>query len=581
MNKTTCLFFTIFGISFLFAQNVQLTPFEKAISEQKNENYSAAYPEIIEWYKKWEKYSEVKWIEAGTTDIGKPLHTFIIDLDKDFEPMKSKRKGKCILLINNGIHPGEPEGIDASMMLVRDLLTKPELREKLKHLVVVIIPVYNVDGCLNRSSTSRANQNGPAEYGFRGNAKNLDLNRDFIKTDSKNAQSFNKIFSYWKPHIFMDNHTSDGADYQYTMTIVATQKDKLQSDLGTFLDTKLCPYLYENMKKQSWEMSPYVNTEGALEQGIYGFLDNPRYSTGYAALHNAIGFMPETHMLKPFKDRVYATYALMQTMIEFMNDNYIAIRTLRGSADASAKNQQTFPLIWEVDTLNKQMIDFKGFEAKYKPSEVSGLPRLYYDRNAPYQKSIPYYNSFKATLSVEKPTAYIIPQAYSEIIEKLKNNQIEMQPLAKDEEIEVEMYYIRDFKTGQRPYEKHYVHSNVKVEKVKMKRKFYAGDMKVLVNQSSNRYIVETLEPEAPDSFFAWGSFDNILQQKEYYSDYVFEDVAADILAKNPPLREELEAKKKNDAAFAQNAQAQLDWVYYHSAYYEKTHNLYPIARVK
>jgi hypothetical protein len=581
MNKTTSLFFAIFGISFLFAQNPQLTPFEKAISEQKNENYSASYPEIVEWYKKWEKYPEVKWIEAGTTDIGKPLHTLIIDLDKDFEPMKSKRKGKCILLINNGIHPGEPEGIDASMMLVRDLLTKPELREKLKHLVVVIIPVYNVDGCLNRSSTSRANQNGPAEYGFRGNAKNLDLNRDFIKTDSKNAQSFNKIFSYWKPHIFMDNHTSDGADYQYTMTIVATQKDKLQSDLGTFLDTKLTPYLYENMKKRSWEMSPYVNTEGALEQGIYGFLDNPRYSTGYAALHNAIGFMPETHMLKPFKDRVYATYALMQTMIEFMNDNYIAIRTLRGSADASAKNQQTFPLSWEVDTLSKQMIDFKGFEAKYKLSEVSGLQRLYYDRNAPYQKSIPYYNSFKATLSVEKPMAYIIPQAYSEIIEKLKNNQIEMQPLAKDEEIEVEMYYIRDFKTGQRPYEKHYVHSNVKVEKVKMKRKFYAGDMKVLVNQSSNRYIVETLEPEAPDSFFAWGSFDNILQQKEYYSDYVFEDVAADILAKNPALREELEAKKKNDAAFAQNAEAQLDWVYYHSPYYEKTHNLYPIARVK
>lgn len=46
---------------------------------------------------------------------------------------------------------------------------------------------YNVGGMMNRSSSSRANQDGPEEYGFRGNSQNLDLNRDFIKMDSEEA----------------------------------------------------------------------------------------------------------------------------------------------------------------------------------------------------------------------------------------------------------------------------------------------------------------------------------------------------------------------------------------------------------
>ena len=101
--------------------------------------------------------------------------------------------------------------------------------------MIVIIPVYNVGGALNRGSYSRANQNGPEAYGFRGNARNLDLNRDFIKCDSRNARSFNRLFNQWKPDVFVDTHTSNGADYQYVMTLISTQKDRLGGALGEFL----------------------------------------------------------------------------------------------------------------------------------------------------------------------------------------------------------------------------------------------------------------------------------------------------------------------------------------------------------
>ena len=86
------------------------------------------------------------------------------------------------------------------------------------------IPVYNVDGALSRQDTSRVNQNGPEAFGFRGNARHLDLNRDFIKADSLNARTFAQVFTRWDPDVMVDTHTSNGADYQHVVTLIATQQ---------------------------------------------------------------------------------------------------------------------------------------------------------------------------------------------------------------------------------------------------------------------------------------------------------------------------------------------------------------------
>jgi hypothetical protein len=334
------------------------------------------------------------------------------------------------------------------------------------------------------------------------------------------------------------------------------------------------------MEKKGWEMIPYVDTPGETpDSGIAGFCDYGRYSTGYAALWNTIGFMPETHMLKPFKDRVWSTYAFMEVVLAFVARHSDALGEARAAAFERTRSKTTFELDFAMDQKQFEQIPFKGYEAKYKPSEVSGLPRLWYDRSAPYQKEIPYYNQFFPSVTVEKPYAYIIPQAWEHVIERLKINGVEMTPLEKQVELETETYFIGDFKT-RNAWEGHYYHYGVKLEKKSMKRSFAADDLVVYVNQAANRYLLETLEPNAPDSWFAWNFFEPVLMQKEYFSAYVFEDLAAQFLSENPTVKATLDAKRAEDPEFAGNAAAQLDWVYRQSPWYEPTHRMYPVARI-
>jgi len=560
--------------SFFYQAHAQLTPFELS----KDKNYTATYNEIIAYYKKLAgHYPQMKLLNYGITDIGKPLTLIVLSRDRVFNPALIKKQNKRVLLINNGIHPGEPEGIDASMILTRDLLKKNALP---KDVVICIIAVYNIDGCLNRG-LSRINQNGPRAYGFRGNYRNLDLNRDFIKADSRNALAFEQILNTWNPEIFLDNHTSDGADYQYVMTLIETQKDKQNPILAEYTSKILSPELYKRMKISGYEMTPYVESEDrSPDSGIVSFLETPRFATGYTAQHNIISYITETHMLKPFDKRVYATYDFMQNLIDIFERDAKLVGELKHKADGQVSRQQTFALNWELDKDHVDTLVFKGYAAGYKTSEVSGLPRLYYDRSKPYTKTIKYFDNYKVTATAEKPLAYIIPQAWGKIIDLFKLNNVAMKRLSHDTTLDLQMYYIADYKTPQRPYEGHYLHSNVKLNPVEMGVKFYAGDYVVYTDQPLNRYIVETLEPQGVDSFFAWNFFDSVLGEKEYFSDYVFEDIAADLLKKDLELKKKLDDEKLKDPKLAGSASAQLNFVYRNSPWFEKTYLRYPVGRL-
>ena len=264
----------------------------------------------------------------GQTDSGLPLHLILISADPKFRIGKTSDKSKSIILINNGIHAGEPDGIDASMLLARDYLNG---NKKLpSNIVLAVIPVYNIGGFLNRSAFYRADQNGPEEFGFRGNAQNLDLNRDFIKADSKNAASFAEIFHRCDPDVFIDNHVSNGADYQHVMTFLTSQHNKLGGIAGKYLNEKFEPELYKKMKAKGYDLIPYVSFAGTTpESGLIQFFDSPRFSTGYASLWHSFAFMTETHMLKPYQERVRSTYELMESAITFTAENSIEIKKIR------------------------------------------------------------------------------------------------------------------------------------------------------------------------------------------------------------------------------------------------------------
>ena len=486
-----------------------------------------------------------------------------------------------MLLINNAIHPGEPDGVDACMMLARDLVTKQEMKTLLDHVVLLIIPVYNISGALNRSCCTRANQDGPEEYGFRGTIQNLDLNRDFIKNDAAETFSFENIFTEWKPDWFVDTHVSDGADYQYTMTYIATQHNKLQPALADYQQKILVPFMNAEMIKKNFEMVTYVNTINETpDSGIVEFLESPKFSTGYAALFNCIGFVTETHMLKPFAQRVNSTYAFLNCWMQKANDDYKTIRQLHVKADDSVAQQQLFSMNYKPDFTSVTTIPFKGYEAEHKPSDVTGAPRLFYSREKPFTKQIPFFNSFIPTVEIQKPIAYIIPQYSKKLISIFQNNGVLMQELSKDTVIKVEVYYITDYKSTDHPYESHYMHHSVSVKKDTQMIRLYAGDVMVKVNQPANKFIVETLEPQSSDGFFAWNYFDGVLAQKEYFSDYVWEDKAFQLLQSDSQLKNLFEQEKKNNPDFIKTPAMQLDFIYKHSQYFENSYNRYPVVRV-
>jgi hypothetical protein len=345
----------------------------------------------------------------------------------------------------------------------------------------------------------------------------------------------------------------------------------------------MTPALFQKMLEKNDEMIPYVNTfnwEDPPDKGIVGFFEPPRFSTGYAALFNTIGFVAETHVFKPFPQRVKSTYNLVLSLLEVINNDFDKIGELRSKAKQDCATRSDFALNWQVDTSKFELINFKGYEAKYKKSNVTGLQRLYYDHESPYAKTTKFFDEYKVTASVKKPGAYIIPQAWKEVIERLKLNNIEMAQLSRDTALEAEVYYITDYNSSHEPYEGHYLHNHVKLRSENQLMKFYKGDYVINTNTKNNRYVVETLEPQGVDSYFAWGFFDAILQQKEWFSPYVFEEKAEEILKQQPALKIEFETKQKQDTAFAKDAFSQLNFIYQHSDYFEKSYRRYPVARL-
>ena len=570
--------------------------FPITLFEQSEGRQSPTYPEIIDWWKKLDAASPyVKMLEMGPTDAGYPLHLVLVSADKDFDMASIRRKKKTVIFINNGIHPGEPDGIDACMLLVRDLVPPYNIsplpntgqptwvQEKLPdNVVLAIIPVYNIGGCLNRSINYRIDQDGPEEKGFRGNSQNLDLNRDFIKCDSKEALTFTKIFHYLDPDIFVDNHVSDGADYQHVMTLITSQHNKLGGEAGVFLNQVFEPALYKSMKEKGYDLVPYVNHFGDTpEKGWSEFWDSPRYSSGYASMWSAFSFTPETHMLKPYPDRVRSTVALMKSFIGFAAEHGSQITELRANARRMQLAQSSFPIAWKLDRTRSTTIEYKGYAAGYKPSGVSGLPRLYYDRSKPFDIRVPFYNEYADTLRVDRPKAYIIPQGWWKVIERLQANGVAMQKILRDTSINVEWYRIDSYQASMRPYEGHHPNTNVQVSKNRESVSFRKGDYYIPMNQPANRFIMEVLEPQAEDSYFAWNFFDPILAQKEGYSDYHFEDIASTYLQAHPEVKAQLEERKAKDSAFAKNGGAQLNFVFQHSPYFEPAYLRYPVYRVK
>jgi hypothetical protein len=555
------------------------TPFERG-----NGNQTTTWRACIDFHQRLAQAfgGWLRFEEAGRSDAGVPIHVGVFSSDGVFDPQAVKAAGRPVFFNNNGIHPGEPEGMDACMALLRDLCLDPARRAALGRTVLVYIPVYNVDGALNRQDTSRVNQNGPEAFGFRGNARHLDLNRDFIKADSLNTRSFTQVFTRWDPDVMVDTHTSNGADYQHVVTLIATQPDKLGGRTGAHLREAMLPALYAGMAQRGFPMCPYVNTLKEIpDDGIADFLDSPRFSTGYAALHHTIGFMPETHMLKPFEARYHGTRALVEAALAHTVAHGDAIRAARAADRGAVAGGAPVALDWQLDLQRSRPVRFGGFTAVHEPSRLGSYQRLRYDRNAPWEKDIAYFDRWQPTTSVRPPRAYLLPQAWHDVVLRLQAHGVALQRVARAGRVRAEACRIVHFEKRRVPFEGRHLHDVLEVETEARLFDLAEGDWLVPLGGPHDRFVVEVLEPLGIDSLFRWAFFDSVLDRKEAFSDYVFEDEAERLLAEETGLRDRFEAWKAAHPGSLGDRDAVLGFIFLAAQRYaEPEWRLYPVLRL-
>ncbi len=566
-----------FAFSIIFSSFFTFSGFAQLPKTNFKANSTPTFHELVQTYQKLDSACEFMQLQTiAYSDGGNPIHLLVVNKNKRFEPNMAWNRN-VVWLIMNGIHPGESEGVDASILYLNALAKNPKLIPD--SVTILVIPAYNIDGLRNRKEYTRANQNGPIEKGFRASACNYDLNRDFLKADTKNTFAFYQIFQQWQPDVFLDTHTSNGADYQYTMTLITTQKQKLGGPAADFLYNEMNPTLYKDMQKKGYEMCPYVNVFGQSpdEQGYEVFIESPKFSTGYAALFGTLAFVAETHMLKPYPDRVKATYALLDAFQSYCQSHKKELVRTKELQQIWMLKQTQYASNYKVSREASKTLQFKGYELEKRNSTLGNYERNYYNKSKPFTKPIPYYDSCYATLNQKIPSYFVLPQAWSKAKERLKANNIQVYEITKDTSILVTAKYISNIKNSQNPYEGHFVHSSIESISKQMSITFYAGDWIIPTQQNGSRYILEVLNPETWDGFMAWNFFDPILNEKEGFSDYAFEEDAALLLENNPELRKNFEAWKTQNPEKAKSKFEVLGYLYKNSPYYEKEHLRYPV----
>ena len=556
-----------------------LTHFEKS-----NQLESPDYENTLKYFQKFaDKTPFVNIKTIGLTPQGRELKVIIVSKDKAFSAEQAKKTGKAIVLIQNGIHPGEVEGKDACMLLLREILITKEKQLLLDNTILLIIPVLNVDGHERVSPFNRPNQNGPKKMGWRTNALNLNLNRDYLKAYTPEIKSFLKLFNDWLPDFMIDNHTTNGADYQYHVTYGIETHQNIDRDLVNWIDKKYLPYLTNKVEDDGFIVGPYMEFKsGTIESGILDLPAPPRLSHGYCATQNRVCLLVETHSLKPFANRVFSTKSMMEHTISFVNDNHKEILLLNRSADRQTiknylVNKKKFPLVLAGNGKFDKFL-FKGFEWYDEHSEITGSTVRKYTDN-PMEVEIPIFNKANSLKKIIVPAAYLIPPQFSDMIDVIKSHSINFNILNTNKKLKVEKYRFTNVKFAPRPYEGRQLPSfqcNSFSEWIEIE----AGTLIVYTNQRQLRVIINLLEPEAPDSFVSWGFFNAFFERKEYAEAYVMEPYAKQMIKDNPDLRSEFYKKLNDDESFRNNEGERLDFFYKRSPFYDKGENVYPIMRL-
>lgn len=567
--------------------STQIPPEWRTHAELTNYDETPTYDDTIAYARRLAHASTIIEYEGfGFSGQGRELPLIIASETHTFTPAEAHAQQKAVVLIQACIHSGEPDGKDAGLALLRDVAITKTATGIFENVVLLFIPIYNTDGHERSSPYNRINQNGPKDMGWRTTATYQNLNRDYMKADTPETRAWLKLWNQWQPDLFIDCHVTDGADYRCNITYHHEHHDGVDSEVLQWerdvFGGKVAPATEAAGNVISWYLEFIDNRD--LTLGTRDFNGSPRFSTGFVPTRNRPGILIETHMLKDYRSRVIGTYDFLRAALVEVNRDPQRLRKLGREADRrtvesgkSFEPSRVYPLDFEI-TEDETPFELKAFNYETEESDVSGDLRVIYGRE-PLDLTVPMYQTFRVTKAVAPPLYYIVPAEWGEVISVLKAHGIEMKTLAAFQSVEVESYRFTNVVWPGGPFEGRHM-PRFDVERLTEKRLFAPGSVVVSLAQVTGRVILNLLEPEAPDSLARWGFFNAVFEEKEYGEHYVLEDLARQIMAADPSLKAEFEARLATDAEFAASPSERLRFFYKRSPYWDPRMNVYPVGRI-
>ena len=515
----------------------------------------------------------LRLVSLGKSAEGRDVWMVIASKERAFTPEALRRTNKPVILAQGGIHAGEIDGKDAGLMLLRDMTVKGTKRELLDRATLLFVPIFNVDGHERVSRFSRINQRGPEPSGWRTNARNLNLNRDYMKADAEEMRAMIRAIDTWKPDLYIDLHVTDGSDYQYDITYGWNGAAGHSPAISRWLANVFRAPVDEGLRAMGHIPGPLVFTDDPLTAGIGSGQSDPRLSHGYGDARHLPSILVENHSLKPYDQRVLGTYVFLEHTLRTIGRDFVS---LREAAAADRARRGTVPLTWRAPAnAPLEEVEFLGIESRKVLSPITGSVRIEW-LGKPVTGRVPIKRESEVATSVTPPRAYWVPAAWHEVIGKLELHGIPFERITAPRTVEVTMVRLLDAKYTTPQFEGHVRVTATPVPE-KRKETFPAGSVRVATDQPLGTLVTLLLEPTSPDSLFQWGFFNSVLSPTEYMESYIMEPMAEKLLADNPALAEEFRRKVQEDTSFT--GRARLQWLYERTPWYDERARLYPVGR--
>ena len=540
-------------------------------------DFSPNYADTRAWFDRLDAASDLIRIEQfGVSPEGRPIYAVIASKDgASFDPAKP------VLLAQAGIHPGEIDGKDAGMMLLRDMAfgDKGGLLDKVN---LILIPILSVDGHERAGAYSRPNQRGPRIQGWRNTATNQNLNRDYIKLDQVEMQAVRGLVLKYRPDLYVDIHVTDGMDYQYDITYGFNGENGVWSRspaIAGWLNATFKPGINAALEAEGHIPGELVfgideaNPRAGLSDGGLG----ERFSNGWGSAAHVPAILIENHSLKPYEQRVLGTYVFLEESMKLLAADGPALRAAI-TADRALRPAE-IPTNFVPEDQPSATRAFKGITYEMYDSPALGQPVVrWLGQPDPALWSLPFYGS-RPSLILKRPVAYWIPAYRSDLIERLRLQGVEMETLTAPRTVSLDMLRLNDPKLATRANEGHVQASVTDVTAERRERTWPAGSVRVPTDQPLGDIVVLLLEPQSSESFFAWGMVTEVLSRVEYIEPYAIAPLAEAMMAADPALKAEFEARLAADPEFAADGNARLQWFYVRTPFHDDHYRLYPIGR--